>query len=665
MRARNKALSIYFLISLVNFSGYSQRIISTVSSIESIDVCALTTICSSFGNIFGLAYHPDGNIYGIQRTSKQDSTVIVKCDLKTCTTTFIANTPIRGVSINNLSIDYLGRFYIFVGNFGLPIEFRLIRFSLETLVPEIVLDADVNFQYAKILKIGNEIYAWDYEHQEVIIYNEDFKEKKRFVLKIPIAGLTVGLVNCDSTLVHVFAIKVPIDDFLKNHDTYEFIRGFTHLIYDLKNNEVVETICDILPPSGVLLRKFVSPDEFLASDPNCDLRIDLDADNSSKLYPYDFLSNTQPCTSREGPLSDLDLSINSSAPIDSIIITVHDPAADKKERIVITDALPAGYLLYQLSDSLWVLKKPGGGQADEYTIALKRLKYSALGSSVSGSRSVSLVGYNRLRVSPVATMFITIGVKGSSGADAEIRICDSDRRPINALISLGPEAIPGGRWSQPDKVIHDTIRPPVQSPLTLSYITGDPVCGMDTALLTIYSTAAQVNIDPRVISGKKGYQKAVMANTLGAGPRYAWTPEDIVNCTDCKQIQVTVTRETLLKVTLTDTLGCMAYDSIPIKLLVNNSFFIPNTFSPNGDGFNDELRIYSEQNTQIIIELANVYNRWGDLLSAVRNIPADQPFWDGRFKNVEVPPGVYVYQIRYRLEDGTEGYLKGDVTVLR
>ncbi len=97
----------------------------------------------------------------------------------------------------------------------------------------------------------------------------------------------------------------------------------------------------------------------------------------------------------------------------------------------------------------------------------------------------------------------------------------------------------------------------------------------------------------------------------------------------------------------------------------NNQFFVPNLFSPNGDGINDDWRVYSTQNSQITIELASVYNRWGDLITEVRNVSTDQPIWDGTYKNATVIPGVYIYQIRYRKEDGTVGYLKGDVTVTK
>lgn len=65
--------------------------------------------------------------------------------------------------------------------------------------------------------------------------------------------------------------------------------------------------------------------------------------------------------------------------------------------------------------------------------------------------------------------------------------------------------------------------------------------------------------------------------------------------------------------------------------------FIPDAFSPNGDGINDFLEVKSEGTSPF--ELA-IYNPWGTLLFRTTHL---QPTWDGKFQNEGVPSGIYTY----------------------
>ena len=69
------------------------------------------------------------------------------------------------------------------------------------------------------------------------------------------------------------------------------------------------------------------------------------------------------------------------------------------------------------------------------------------------------------------------------------------------------------------------------------------------------------------------------------------------------------------------------------------SIFIPNAFTPNGDGFNDTFGVKGEgiQNYKMLI-----YNRWGEVIFSSTN-PAEH--WDGKYKDQPVEIGVYVYEV--------------------
>lgn len=91
--------------------------------------------------------------------------------------------------------------------------------------------------------------------------------------------------------------------------------------------------------------------------------------------------------------------------------------------------------------------------------------------------------------------------------------------------------------------------------------------------------------------------------------------------------------------------------------------YVPNAFSPNDDGFNDKFLPLSD----CILEqfTMRIFNRWGGIVYEANN-PASG--WDGRYKNKNMEPGIYVWQMEYVVvEDGKPRTVKvsGDVAILR
>jgi gliding motility-associated-like protein len=90
---------------------------------------------------------------------------------------------------------------------------------------------------------------------------------------------------------------------------------------------------------------------------------------------------------------------------------------------------------------------------------------------------------------------------------------------------------------------------------------------------------------------------------------------------------------------------------------------IPNAFSPNGDGVNDDFGVKLKYCDVQILEFT-VYSRWGELMFQAQET-TDR--WDGTTLNgTEAPSDVYVYVTRYRVGDEAgEKSEKGDVALLR
>jgi len=98
---------------------------------------------------------------------------------------------------------------------------------------------------------------------------------------------------------------------------------------------------------------------------------------------------------------------------------------------------------------------------------------------------------------------------------------------------------------------------------------------------------------------------------------------------------------------------------------VHQEIFIPNVFSPNGDGVNDLFSVSFGSDVEVTAMQGSIFDRWGNLGFSSSVIPF---IWNGYFEDEEVMPGVYVYLIKVTyMIDGKEHerVFTGDVTVLR
>jgi gliding motility-associated-like protein len=90
-----------------------------------------------------------------------------------------------------------------------------------------------------------------------------------------------------------------------------------------------------------------------------------------------------------------------------------------------------------------------------------------------------------------------------------------------------------------------------------------------------------------------------------------------------------------------------------------NGLFIPNVFTPNGDGSNDVLFVYGNTIKSLTL---SIYDQWGELQFKSTNKSSG---WDGTYKGTNQPVGVYVYYVEATMNDGQVVKKKGTVTLLR
>jgi gliding motility-associated-like protein len=112
--------------------------------------------------------------------------------------------------------------------------------------------------------------------------------------------------------------------------------------------------------------------------------------------------------------------------------------------------------------------------------------------------------------------------------------------------------------------------------------------------------------------------------------------------------------------------GCRARDKVTVYVLCNNAnVFIPNTFSPNGDGAND---IFYPRGSGIFqVKMLRVFNRWGETVFEKSNLYANDisAGWNGTFKGAKLLPDVFVYTMDVVCENNTTLTFKGNIALIR
>lgn len=95
------------------------------------------------------------------------------------------------------------------------------------------------------------------------------------------------------------------------------------------------------------------------------------------------------------------------------------------------------------------------------------------------------------------------------------------------------------------------------------------------------------------------------------------------------------------------------------------TYYMPNAFSPNGDGVNDRLQISFPPELEVLRFQVNIFDRWGNML--FQSSDPDM-IWDGTYRSQSLPMGVYVYAIELEYIDDreqNEQVITGDVLLVR
>lgn len=245
-------------------------------------------------------------------------------------------------------------------------------------------------------------------------------------------------------------------------------------------------------------------------------------------------------------------------------------------------------------------------------------------------------------------------------------ICDGDQVPVT-VTNTNPSITFTYVWS-PDSIIvggntGDNI---IVEPSVTQYVyvtaSSNTGCVVDDSIQIFVGYIPQSSVSATSSEYVVPEGSTVVLTGQPSGMSYQWTPTEGVSSPNSQQTNAFVDQTTLYQFTVTDGI-CTRNDTVEVRVyafVCDEPFlYIPNAFSPNGDGENDVLYVRGPAIKEMVFR---IYDRWGEMVFESFDRSTG---WDGTFRGKEMDPDVYDYYLKAICIDNVESIVKGNVTLLR
>jgi gliding motility-associated-like protein len=289
---------------------------------------------------------------------------------------------------------------------------------------------------------------------------------------------------------------------------------------------------------------------------------------------------------------------------------------------------------------------------------------NAINIKPGANTQYSVIGYNQYGCSNVINTAINVVQPFALLASANDSIC------LGKEVQLFAGGAKSYTWYPATGLNNTTGSSIIAKPVvttTYHVIAKDAYnCFTDTANITIkVGNATKLNIgrDTIILSGDLySFKPITSRNDI---VKWNWQGANF-NCYSCATPQAKIIYDQCISCTATNSFGCVSTDTICIQTFCPNAeIFVPNAFSPDGDGINDKLMIQGKGIK--LVKSFRIFNRWGEVVFERTNFNVGDPAfaWDGKVRGKAATPDVYVYVCEVICEKGFPYIFKGNTTILK
>ena len=250
-------------------------------------------------------------------------------------------------------------------------------------------------------------------------------------------------------------------------------------------------------------------------------------------------------------------------------------------------------------------------------------------------------------------------------ASKDTTICVGDTTALEAN-ATGTGAIkynwePDASILQGDSSDRITIAP--QTTTTYSITASDGLCSSSRSIIVGVSDLGEKNVEARSDADSIVEGGSTMIHAEPGGYEVVWKPARGLANAQAQNTEASPTTSTTYRLRMTDDGACPKTDSVRIYVsdlkCGRPNLFLPNAFSPNGDGTNDVLYVRGRNIEKMTFR---IFDRWGEKVFESKD---PEKGWDGRYQGKVVDPDVYAYYLEVTCTGGKEFFEKGNITLLR
>lgn len=250
-------------------------------------------------------------------------------------------------------------------------------------------------------------------------------------------------------------------------------------------------------------------------------------------------------------------------------------------------------------------------------------------------------------------------------------VCVNTSLAHQGIFLVPDTAVVHWQWNFPNGAGSTVQNPPAQfytvpGDYTILSIATDAEGCADTTIRNLHVKPRPVVSMPAQLSIQAGFPVTIPAQYSSNTNAWIWSPATGLSCFRCPNPDAGPKFDTYYEVFFRDVFGCTNKGNITVSVICkNNNLFIPNTFSPNGDGNNDVF--YPRGKGLERVKLLRIFNRWGEVVFESKDFPVNNALfgWNGSYKGRKPEADVYVYQAEVYCDNGEIIKLNGNISLLR